>query len=103
MDICRVYASLAALARQPKLAPLAHILELNSGGIGLSSSQWPAVWFKGGSEPGVLTLNYLATAHGGRTYVVSVLTANPSSPVPDAAALTLLSAIRGAFTLAAGQ
>jgi hypothetical protein len=103
MDICRVYASLAALARQPKLAPLAHILELNSGGIGLSSSQWPAVWFKGGSEPGVLTLNYLATARGGRTYVVSVLTANPSSPVPDAAALTLLSAIRGAFTLAAGQ
>ena len=60
-DICRVYASLAALARQPQLAPLAHILELNSGGIGLSSSQWPAVWFKGGSEPGVLTLNYLAT------------------------------------------
>jgi hypothetical protein len=102
-DICHVYASLAALARQPRLAPLAHILELNSGGIGLPGTQWRAVWFKGGSEPGVLTLNYLATTRSGRTYMVSVLTGNPGSPIPETpAALTLLSAIKGAFTLAAG-
>jgi hypothetical protein len=101
-DICRVYASLAAWARQPKLAPLAHILGINSGGIGLHARQWPRVWFKGGSEPGVLTLNYLATTRGGRTYLVSVLAENPSAPISPQATLTLLSAIKGAFTLAAG-
>lgn len=100
-DICRVYASLAALARQPGLAPLARILELNSGGIGLSSSQWQPPWFKGGSEPGVLTLNYLATTRSGRTYVVSVLAENPSAPIAPKATPTLLSAIKGALTLAA--
>lgn len=101
-DICRVYASLAAAARQPKLAPVASILELNSGGLSLDRSQWRSVWFKGGSEPGVLTLNYLATTRAGKSYVVSVLAENPSAPIAEAAAAqTLIGAIKGAFQLAA--
>jgi beta-lactamase class A len=101
-DICHAYASLAALARQPKLAPLAAIMELNSGGLGLPASQWRPAWFKGGSEPGVLTLTYLATTQHGQAYVVSVLTENPAAPLDETpATLTLLSAIKGAFTLAA--
>jgi Beta-lactamase enzyme family/ORF 12 gene product N-terminal len=101
-DICRVYASLAAAARQPKLAPVASILELNSGGLSLDRSQWRSVWFKGGSEPGVLTLNYLATTRAGKSYVVSVLAENPSAPIAEAAAAQkLISAIKGAFQLAA--
>jgi hypothetical protein len=60
------------------------------------------VWFKGGSEPGVLTLSYLATTSAGKTYLVSVLADSPSSPLRETSAtLTLLSAIKGAFTLAA--
>jgi hypothetical protein len=52
----------------------------------------------------VLTLNYLATTRHGRTYVVSVLTENPSAPLAETSAtLTLLSAIKGALTLAARQ
>jgi beta-lactamase family protein/uncharacterized protein len=103
-DICRVYASLATLARQPGLAPVASVLQLNNGGIGLSSSQWRAVWFKGGSEPGVLTLSYLATTRIGRTYVVSAMAENPSAPIADPSAIpAMLSAIKGAFRLAAGQ
>jgi len=100
-DICKVYASLVALARQPGLAPVASILEINDGGIGLDPRQWQSVWFKGGSEPGVVTLNYLATTRGGQTYMVSVLTANPTAPIPAAATAPLLGAIKGAFTLAA--
>jgi beta-lactamase class A len=101
-DICHAYASLAALARQPKLAPLAAIMELNSGGLGLPAGQWRPAWFKGGSEPGVLTLTYLATTQHGQAYVVSVLTENPAAPLDETpATLTLLSAIKGAFTLAA--
>jgi beta-lactamase class A len=101
-DICRIYASLGALARQPRLAPVASILQLNSGGLSLDRSQWRSVWFKGGSEPGVLTLNYLATTRAGKSYVVSVLAENPSAPIAQAAAAQkLTSAIKGAFQLAA--
>jgi hypothetical protein len=101
-DICRVYASLAALARQPGLAPLASVLEINNGGMSLDPSQWRSVWFKGGSEPGVLTANYLATTRSGKTYVVSVLAENPSAPIPQTSApVALISAIKGAFELAA--
>ena len=101
-DICRVYASLAALSRQPGLAPVASILEINNGSLALSPGQWSSVWFKGGSEPGVLTLNYLATTRTGQSYVVSALTANPSAPIPSTAAAELIGAIKAAFTLAAG-
>jgi beta-lactamase class A len=100
-DICRVYASLAALSRQPGLAPVAGILEINNGSLGLAPGQWSTTWFKGGSEPGVLTLNYLATTRNGQSYVVSVLTANPTAPVPATATAQLIGAIKGAFTLAA--
>ena len=102
-DICHVFASLAALARQPRLAPLAGILARNAGGMNLAPSRWRPAWFKGGSEPGVLTLNYLATTRTGQTYVASVLAANPAAPLAqDSATLTLISAVKGALQLAAG-
>jgi len=101
-DICHVYASLATLARQPALAPVAGALQINNGGVGLDPGQWRSVWFKGGSEPGVLTLNYLATTRGGQSYVVSVLAENPAAPLAETpATLALLSAVKGAFQLAA--
>jgi Beta-lactamase enzyme family len=101
-DICKVYASLAALAREPGLAPVAGVLEINNGGLGLDPRQWQPVWFKGGSEPGVVTLNYFATTSGGRSYLVSVMAANPAAPISAAATAPLLAAIKGAFALAAG-
>lgn len=101
-DICKAYASLAALARQPGLGQVASTLEINDGGLNLDPAQWREVWFKGGSEPGVLTLNYFATTRGGQSYVVSVLTANPAAAIPDAAAAPLLGVIKAAFGLAAG-
>ena len=101
-DICRVYASLAALSRQPGLAPIASILEINKGSLALDPRQWSTTWFKGGSEPGVVTLNYLATTRTGQSYVVSALAANPSAPIPQTSTVQLLGAIKAAFTLAAG-
>jgi beta-lactamase class A len=101
-DICRVYTSLAALARQPGLSPISNVLSLNDGGLHLDPSQWKTTWFKGGSEPGVLTLAYLATTQTGQSYVVAVLAENPSAPINEAtAAPVMLSAVQGAFTLAA--
>jgi len=99
-DICRLYASLASLSRQPGLAPVASILEINNGSLNLDPRQWSTTWFKGGSEPGVVTLNYLATTRTGQSYVVSVLAANPSAPIPQTSTVQLLGAIKAAFTLA---
>ncbi len=101
-DICRAYTSLAALARRPGLSPIGQVLSLNDGGLQLNPAQWKTTWFKGGSEPGVLTLAYLATTRTGQSYVVAVLAENPSQPINEAtAAPVMLSAIKGAFTLAA--
>ena len=60
-DICRAFVGLQQLSHQPKLSPIASIFSVNKGGLGLDPSEWPTVWFKGGSEPGVLTLGYMAT------------------------------------------
>jgi beta-lactamase class A len=101
-DICRAYTSLAALARRPGLSPIGQVLSLNDGGLQLDPAQWKTTWFKGGSEPGVLTLTYLATTRTGQSYVVTVLAENPSQPINEGtAAPVMLSAIKGAFTLAA--
>jgi beta-lactamase class A len=101
-DICHVYASLAALARRPGLSPIARVLQINDGGLGLNRAQWKTTWFKGGSEPGVATLTYLATTRTGHSYVVAVLAENPSAPINQATAVpAMLSGIKGAFTLAA--
>jgi beta-lactamase class A len=101
-DLCRVYASLAALARRPGLAPIGQVLSLNDDGLQLDPAQWKTTWFKGGSEPGVLTLAFLATTRTGHSYVVTVLAENPSQPINQATAIpVILSAVNEAFTLAA--
>jgi hypothetical protein len=101
LDICHVYAALHVLAVKPGLSDVSKVLQINDGGLGLNAKQWPIVWFKGGSEPGVLTLNYLATSKTGSTYVVSILAEDKSAAIDDTSVeLKLLSAIKGAFTLA---
>jgi beta-lactamase class A len=101
-DICRVYASLAALARRPGLAPIGQVLSLNDDGLQLDPAQWKTTWFKGGSEPGVLTLAFLAATRTGHSYVVTVLAENPSQPINQATAIpVILTAVKEAFTLAA--
>ncbi len=49
-------------------------------------------------QPG---LAYLATTGTGTSYVVTVLAENPSQPLGDDAIPTVLSTVKGAFTLAA--
>jgi beta-lactamase class A len=101
-DLCRVYASLAALARRPGLAPLGQVLSLNDDGLQLDPARWRTTWFKGGSEPGVLTLAFMATTWTGHSYVVTVLAADPSQPLGQVTAIpVILTAVKEAFTLAA--
>jgi beta-lactamase class A len=100
-DLCRALAGLASLEREPGLSPLNEVLSTNNGGIGLSATSWPRIWFKGGSEPGVLTLGYLARDAGGQSFVVIVLSEDTTKPVQESAAIEIraLDAINGAFGL----
>ena len=100
-DICRAFAGLDRQASTPGLEPVGEALSLNDGGLWLDSETWSQTWFKGGSETGVLTLNYLAhTTH--ETYVVSAMVNDPSVELAEIAVFELLALIRGAFVLAAG-
>lgn len=78
-DICRAYAGLWRENSQPGLRPIGQALSINDVNIGLNRSRYPVVWYKGGSEPGVLTLQFLARTSGGRLVVSSLMLANPSS------------------------
>lgn len=72
-DICRAFSGL----RKENQPEIGHALSLNDGGLGLDRAKFPDVWFKGGSEPGVLTLNYLARTADGRSLVTSVMVSDP--------------------------
>ena len=98
-DICRAFAGLQELSHRPKLSPIASIFAVNTGDLGLDTSEWPTVWFKGGSEPGVLTLGYMATNSEGQTFVVSAMLSNTTAALAQSATVTLLDAVSGAFGL----
>jgi beta-lactamase class A len=101
-DICRVYISLADLARRPDLSPVGQALSFNDAGLELDPAQWKTTWFKGGVGPGALALAFMATTHAGQSYVVIALAENPSKPIDDLkAAPVMFAAVKGAFTLAA--
>jgi hypothetical protein len=98
-DICRAFVGLRQLSHQPKLSPIASIFSVAKGGLGLDPSQWPTVWFKGGSEPGVLTLGYMATNSKGQTFVVSAMLSNSTAALAPSATLALVDAVVAAFGL----
>jgi hypothetical protein len=101
-DICRAFAGLRRQAATPGLAPVGSALSINDGGLWLDPAGWRTTWFKGGAEPGVLTLNYLARTTTGETFVVSAMLSDPAAPIPNAAAAELQGLVRGGFALAAG-
>lgn len=102
-DICRAYAGLAAQAATAGLEPVDGVLSINDGGLLLDPATWTRTWFKGGSEPGVLTLNYLARTIDDRTFVVSAMVSNPDAALDEGfVVLELQALIRGAVTLASG-
>jgi hypothetical protein len=99
MDICNLYSQLYSYASSPALAPVSTALSYNNGGIGLPSSNWPVLWFKGGSEQGVLTLGYLARRADGTVAVVVLQLANPAKALANSVPLSALADVRAAFGL----
>ena len=85
--------------RNPRLSPLSTILSLQVAGIGLEPSAWPTVWFKGGSESGVLTLGWLATNRHGKTFVVEAMVTNPDAALSANSITDLVALANTAFGL----
>jgi len=98
-DVCRAFAGLQRLAERPALAPLSRVLSIETGTIGLGPPAWRTVWFKGGSEPGVLTLGWLATNRRGRTFVVEAMVTNPDAVLSATSITDLVAIARRAFAV----
>lgn len=100
-QLCRVYAELARLDAADER--VGAVLSTEDAGLRLDPGRWSSTWYKGGSEPGVMTLNYRARTIDGQAYVVSVLVSDPRRPFVENETLQeLLSLVRGAFSLLAG-
>jgi hypothetical protein len=97
LDVCRAFAGLQRLARNPALGPLSTVLSLQTFGIALDRSTWPTLYYKGGSEPGVLTLGWLATDRHGRTFVVEAMVSNPDAVLATDSIPRLVAVAEAAF------
>ena len=75
------------------------VLSREAVGIGLDRPQWPTVWYKGGSEPGVLTLGWLATNRHGETFVVEAMVSNPDAVLSADSITDLVALAQQAFDL----
>jgi hypothetical protein len=95
-DMCEALAGLAAMD-SPRIDTA---LSIEDGGIGLDRSAYPTVWYKGGSEPGVLALNHLARTADGRTVVASLLLSDPDHALAPEAVQEGLALVRGGIELA---
>jgi hypothetical protein len=101
-DICRAFGGLETLSAKRALRPaLSDVLSLETGTIGLDRAEWPTVWFKGGSESGVLTLGWLAKRRDGKTFVVEAMVSNPDQPLSASSITDLVVLARDAFALLA--
>ena len=98
-DICRAYAELLKLDD----GRIGQVMSINDGAIGLDRTTWPAVWFKGGSEPGLSDVSYLARTAEGKAYVVTAMSVDRKTPIGNVATLEQIGLARSAFTLAHGS
>lgn len=99
-DICRAFAGLWRENAQPGMSPIGTALSLNTAGVALNRTAYPTIWYKGGSEPGVLTMNYLVRAADGRIVVTSVMLSDPADAFDETTAVAEATAVvRGATRL----
>ncbi|MFV0307214.1 MAG: serine hydrolase [Desertimonas sp.] len=79
-DLCRALAGLHAMSAEPGLEPIAQIMSTNPGMI-TDPARIDTVWFKGGSEPGVLVGAWLAQRTDGSWFVSAGGAASSTTPI----------------------
>jgi hypothetical protein len=96
-DIAR---ACAALWRH-RDTPVGAALSIQDGDIRLDRTRFPTAWFKGGSEPGVLTMHHLAANTAGQVAITSVLLRDPARSFAETQVrLEAAGAVAGAIQLA---
>ena len=75
-------------ARRPSSAPIRSILARNPG-ITPEAATWRYVGFKGGSEPGVLSLVWLLERSDGRAFALALVLNDPDQVIDEVAAVAL--------------
>ena len=70
-DLCNVMATLGARGKLDPESELLKVLGKNPG-VEIDRAQWRYVGFKGGSEPGVMNLTWLAQRADGRWFVIVI-------------------------------
>lgn len=82
-DLCRAFAGLLELSGRPGLEPLSAVLSANPGML-VDPARFAQVWFKGGSEPGVLVGAWLVQRADGTWFVVAGGAASTTAPIDPA-------------------
>jgi hypothetical protein len=92
-DMCRALAYLDGLSNKPDMLPVREILSLETL-IPFDGAIWPYAGYKGGSEIGVLSGNWLLRRHDGRTFVLTMGFADSQEELDPQAVLTVMEAAR---------
>jgi hypothetical protein len=92
LDLCEAWIDLADRAAEPALEPLADVVGANPG-LPDETLVWDEIWFKGGSEPGVLGTSWYLTADE-RSFVVAGSVVNETDAFDQTEAVLLFGAIR---------
>lgn len=90
MDLCRLAVEMEDLV--DRVPEIAEILEINPG-VPDEDGVWDRIWFKGGSEPGVLAM-WWRTEVDGRVFVTTGSVVDPESNFDQTQAVLLLAAAR---------
>ena len=92
-DLCRALVLLMDRAEDAGLAPVAEILTANPGAPD-EDERWARVAFKGGSEPGLITLAWLLEDADGRRFAITGSVVDPEEAFDPGEAILLMAEAR---------
>lgn len=90
-ELCRLMVELVRTGSQPGMEPIGHGLRLNPG-LQFEAGRWTVLGYKGGSEPGVLSMTWLLERADGRRFAIAFIWNNPAQDVDGRAATEIVSA-----------
>ncbi len=94
-DLCKEALALKAYIAKPATAAVAEVLSINPG-IPDPTHDWKFIGFKGGSEPGVMTMNWIVErARDGKWFFISVGFSDSQKPIDEARAAGAAGFARG--------
>ena len=97
-DIARL---LAMIERDGDPATRA-ILKVNAGIAPVNAARWAYLGYKGGSEPGIMAMSFLARTQKGERYIVSALVNDPAADIDQPGFVTLMSRLLDQLAAGAG-